>query len=101
MARSSDERWVVVVIRYTPCCDSDEFHLRSRAEWFSREAPHPLAVVGYTVHKPLRDQLEVVRFELPGGGVIEVYTNDGAVHRTFFDPAASPSASGSKRAAPS
>ncbi|MER7004669.1 hypothetical protein ABT297_16700 [Dactylosporangium sp. NPDC000555] len=88
---SPDGRWAVLRITYSCYCDSDsyyeEFQLRSRAGWLSREAPHPLAVVGYTVHKSRSEQLEIVRIELPGDSTIEVYTNDGAVHRTSFHPA--------------
>ncbi|MGI5238913.1 hypothetical protein [Dactylosporangium sp. CA-139066] len=90
-AASPDGRWVILGIAYRCTCDSDgyynEFHLRSRAGWLSREAPHPLAVVGYTVHKPRGQQLEIVRIALPGDNTIEMYTNDGALHRTSFDPA--------------
>lgn len=90
-ARSPDGHWVVVAIRYTSAYASDyyydEFHLRSHAGWLSREAPRPLAVVGYTVHENESDQLNVVRIEFHTGSTIEVYTNDGAVHSTSFDPA--------------
>jgi hypothetical protein len=90
-ARSSDGHWVVVAIRYTSDYDSDvyydEFHLRSHVGWLSREAPYPLAVVGYTYNKNESDQLNVVRIAFRTGSIIEVYTNDGALHTTSFDPA--------------
>ncbi|MDG6110494.1 hypothetical protein Daura_20665 [Dactylosporangium aurantiacum] len=90
-ARSPDGHWIVVAIRYTSHYDSDvyydEFHLRSRAGLLSREAPHPLAVVGYTFHENESDQLDIVRIAFAGSSTIEVHTNDGVVYRTSFNPA--------------
>ncbi|GAA3207637.1 hypothetical protein GCM10010532_030510 [Dactylosporangium siamense] len=86
--RSSDGRWEVVIVGYTYHSDSDgyldEFVLRSRAGWLSREAPRPLAFIWHSSHQV---QVEVVRVEIPAPGAIELHTSDGAVHRTTFDPA--------------
>ncbi|GAA2600539.1 hypothetical protein GCM10010399_34180 [Dactylosporangium fulvum] len=88
-ASSPDGRWDVVQIRYHNSSASDgyydEYQLRSRAGWLSRESPHPLAGIMYSF--PIHDQLQVTRIEFPASNTIELYTTDGAVHRTSFNPA--------------
>jgi hypothetical protein len=89
VAQSPDGRWQIVRRTYVAGRHSDayydEFRLRSRAGWLSREAPRPLAVIE-RYFSAGNVELDVVRIDFPGAHTVELFTNDGSAHTTSFDP---------------